>query len=97
MNFLITKKFILDKVEYDGKENFYTLLDIDTFQKFVSKGTPSNIENDIQESDIVEVDINIQTMPEKSVLKSSKLTFIVGVNSYISKVRKSMHVDTNNK
>ncbi len=88
MNFFITKKFVLKKIEKKGADNLYTLLDFNTNQKFEYMGTQTNIDHNLTEKDIVEVEINIKTISSLSILKSSKKVLLNVVTSYISCVKR---------
>lgn len=85
VDFSISKQYILAKVENRESDNFYTFLDMNTLHTFKSIGTKTDIEQDIKESDVVEIDIAIKTTPEQPAVSKLQL-----VNSYITKVRKCL-------
>lgn len=81
MKFIVTKKFMIAKIEPKGTVNLYTLLDSETFEKFVSIGTQDT--KNIQERDIVEAEIAIRTSPERFVLKTGEVKFVEVANTFI--------------
>ncbi|BCD33086.1 hypothetical protein BC30102_p122 (plasmid) [Bacillus cereus] len=86
MKFVINKKFMVAKIDEREKVNLYTLLDVDTFEKFISIGTKT-IE-DIEERVIVEAEISIRTYPERFALKTGETKFVETINTFVTELKK---------
>lgn len=85
MKFTISKKFILGKVEEKETVNLYTLLDVDTLDKFTSIGGKFK---DLIERETYEVEISIRMYPERFETKSGERKYLDVANTFVSKVSK---------
>lgn len=86
MKFTVSKKFIIGKVEEKDSVNLYTLLDVETLDKFVSIGGKFK---DLVERETYEVEISIRMYPERFETKSGERKYLDVANTFISKISKA--------
>lgn len=86
MKFVISKRFILGKVEQKSSVNLYTFLDLDTLDKFVSIGGQFK---DLQERESYDVEIVIRMSPERFETKQGEKKYLDVANTFISNIKKT--------
>lgn len=85
MKFEINKKFILLKADEKSTVNLYTLIDIESGDKFISIGTK---EPGLMSRDLVDVIISIRTQNEKIETKNDGVKYVESLNTFVSKISK---------
>lgn len=85
MRFTVKKTFLLVKVDKKEKVNIYTLLDSNTFDKFICIGTK---DTDVQEKDTVEAEVSISLQSEKLILSNGETRYLDVANKFVTSVQK---------
>lgn len=86
MKFTIVKKFILGRVEDKGTVNLYTLLDVDTLDKFVFIGGKFK---DLEEKQVYDFEISIRMSSERFETKTGERKYLDVANTFVSKVERN--------